>query len=80
MNYVVKMRGFPADLLEKKQTNKQQPHILPKIAKITFIKNKNRSFLSESTEDFRYLKWNIKIDKRHPQGTENQTFSTDKKT
>lgn len=56
MNYVVKMRGFPADLLEKKQTNKQQPHILPKIAKITFIKNKNRSFLSESTEDFRYLK------------------------
>lgn len=27
MNYVVKMRGFPADLLEKKQTNKQQPHV-----------------------------------------------------
>ena len=23
MNYVVKMRGFPADLREKKQTNKQ---------------------------------------------------------
>lgn len=79
MNYVVKMRGFPADLLEKnKQTNNS--HTLPKIAKITFIKNQNRSFLSESTEDFRYLKWNIKIDKRHPQGTENQTFSTDKKT
>lgn len=55
MNYVVKMRGFPADLLEKnKQTNNS--HTLPKIAKITFIKNQNRSFLSESTEDFRYLK------------------------